>query len=386
MTGEKVISCSADGLTATVVTDCGAQSEVCVSGSCAPVVCPAGKRFCDTSNNVRTCSAKGDSSTLYQSCGTADYCDSTSATCQPLVCTPNQPACSGQIATTCNSVGSGYVAGGVNCASSSQVCVQGACANLACTPSSYYCNLGNVYHCSTDGLSSTLYQTCTSTQYCDSSTATASCKTQVCTPGQPACNGTVATTCNSTGSGYTGTSMDCAASGLSCVAGVCTTATTTVDTADPTPTTGTATSSTAAVTKVDFFSATTSRTLRLIEMYFGTTTTPTTSATLTWVVYEATTQTGTYSLISSTNAAASSSTPQYFGSGALSVPLVAGRFYAIGVGWTAVTGYYYKPALASPTTTSFGTFLGGYTYASDVPSTVTFTNADVYAVRITTSP
>jgi hypothetical protein len=179
--------------------------------------------------------------------------------------------------------------------------------------------------------------------------------------------------------------MDCAASGLSCVAGACVTVTNTVDTADPTPTTGSSTTSSAAVTKVDFYSVTTSRTLRLIEMYFGNTTTPTVNATLTWVVYEATTQTGTYSLISSTSTAASATTPQYFGSAALSVPLVAGRFYAIGVGWTAATGYYYKPAVTSPITTSFGTLLGGYTFAADPPTTVSFTNADLYAIRITTS-
>jgi hypothetical protein len=386
MTGEKVISCSADGLTATAVTDCAAQMQVCVAGACAPVVCAAGKTYCDN-NDVRTCSAKGDSSTLNTVCGTADYCDSTSspATCKPLVCTPNQPACSGQVATTCNSIGSGYVAGGVDCASSSQVCVQGACTNLACAPNAYYCNLGNVYHCSADGLSTTLYSTCTSTQYCDSSTSVATCKAQVCTPGQPACNGTVATTCNANGSGYSGTGTDCAASSLLCSSGACVAET--VDAADPTPTNGSQTSTTL-TTKVDFYSVTTSRTLDKIEMYLGTTTTPVTNVTLTWLVYEATAQAGTFNMISSTTTTAAGSTPQYFASGALSVPLVAGRFYAIGMSWNSSTniGYYYEPMLTTPTPTSFGTLLGGYAISSLPPTTLTFTNTYRYAIRITTSP
>jgi hypothetical protein len=289
-TGDEVISCSADGLTATNVTDCAAQNDVCVSGACAAVVCKAGTRYCD-SNTIRTCSAKGDSSTLYQSCGTTTYCDSSTSTptCAALVCTPNQPACSGQIATTCNSVGSGYVAGGVDCTSSSQVCVQGACVA----------------------------------------------------------------------------------------------ATYTVDTADPMPTSGTATAINGAL-KFDYYSVTTSRTLREIEMYLGTTTTPTTNTMLTWRVYEATTENGTYGLISSTDTTASATTPQYFASGALSVPLVAGRFYAIGVAWNSNTGYYSKGALAAPQPTSFGTLLGGYSLAS-IPTSLSFVNGPLSAIRITTS-
>jgi hypothetical protein len=260
--------------------------------------------------------------------------------------------------------------------------VTGACANLACSPNAYYCNLGNVYHCSADGLSTTLYSTCTSTQYCDSSTTVATCKAQICTPGQPACNGTVSTTCNAAGSGYTGTGTDCAATGEVCSAGACVAET--VDAADPTPTNGTATSLSVAM-KVDYYSVTTSRTLKKIEMYLGSTTVPATSTTLTWVVYEATTQTGVYNLISQTTTSASASAPQYFASGALSVALVAGRFYAIGVGWNTTTGYYYEPMPTTTTPTSFGTLLGGYNVSTAPPATLTFTNTNLYAIRVTTS-
>jgi hypothetical protein len=365
-------------LTATTVTDCAAQNKVCVAGACVPVVCPAGMRYCDN-NDLRTCSTKGDTSSLYQSCGTLSYCDSTGSppTCKTRVCTPDQPACSSQIATTCNSVGSGYLSGGVDCSATSQVCVSGVCMSLACAPSSYYCNSGNVYHCSTDGLSSALYTTCLATQYCDSSTTTATCKAQICSPDQPACNGNIATFCNPDGSGFTGIQTDCTATAQTCSAGVCSNVA--VDNADPSPTSGTA-SSVAAATKIDYFSVTSTRTLSKIEAYLS----PTNGATLTWVVYEATTQTGTYSLISSSTSAVGTGYA-YYGSGPLSVTLTAGRFYAIGVGWNNTTAYYYKmnPAAAIPL--SFGSALGGATITSGATSFL-YTNTNLYTIRLTTSP
>jgi hypothetical protein len=215
-TEEKVISCSADGMTATTVTDCAAKSQVCVSGACAAVVCTAGQRFCQ-SNAVRTCSAKGDSSSLYTSCSTSQYCDSATATCKALVCTPNQPGCNVNVATTCNSDGSAWVTGGIDCAagSSGQVCstATGTCQSQLCTPNAYFCDTASapnkVMLCGSTGLTSSLSQTCSSSQFCDASTTTPTCKTLVCNPSAPTCNGNVATTCNSLGSGYAAGGTDC---------------------------------------------------------------------------------------------------------------------------------------------------------------------------------
>jgi hypothetical protein len=133
---------------------------------------------------------------------------------------PDRPACNQLIATTCNADGSGYLAGGVDCATSGQICAAGACTDLLCAPSTRYCDLGTVRQCSADGLSSTLYATCTATQYCDGATAT--CLAQVCSPNQPWCNGNVATTCNDDGSGYLTTGgTDCSTVSRVCVAGGC---------------------------------------------------------------------------------------------------------------------------------------------------------------------
>src|SRR5262249_9024975 len=37
---EKILVCSADGLTSSVKSDCAASSQVCVAGACSAVVCP----------------------------------------------------------------------------------------------------------------------------------------------------------------------------------------------------------------------------------------------------------------------------------------------------------------------------------------------------------
>lgn len=54
---------------------------------------------------MKTCSSDGLSSSLYDDCTSAEYRDDAMATCQPLVCTPGEPACNGNIATTCNAEG-----------------------------------------------------------------------------------------------------------------------------------------------------------------------------------------------------------------------------------------------------------------------------------------
>jgi len=48
----------------------------------------------------------------------------------PLVCTPNAALCNGNVATTCNSCGTGYNAGGTDCAAQGKLCKNGVCAAL----------------------------------------------------------------------------------------------------------------------------------------------------------------------------------------------------------------------------------------------------------------
>lgn len=216
-TGERVVQCSADGLTQNTTEDCGANGQVCVAAACKPVVCTAGAKYC-AGSELRQCSAKGDSYVAITTCTSTQYCDDTSGSCKSQVCTPNAAACNGTIATTCNANGSGYVTGGTDCAPS-QICVSGTCQSLLCSPNTKYCQGNQVLQCSANGLSNSVVQTCTTTQYCDAASVT--CKAMVCTPNQPACDANVATTCNATGSGYTGTRTDCSTTNQVCVSGGC---------------------------------------------------------------------------------------------------------------------------------------------------------------------
>jgi hypothetical protein len=126
MTGEQVIKCAADGLSQTVQDDCAAKSQVCVAATCVAGVCSPGKRYC-SGNESRQCSVKGDSYTVVQTCQVTDYCDSTTGACKPKVCTANMPACNGRVLTTCNSDGSGFMAGGTDC--TPKYCNSGACVD-----------------------------------------------------------------------------------------------------------------------------------------------------------------------------------------------------------------------------------------------------------------
>jgi hypothetical protein len=125
--GEQVVKCASDGLSSTVQGDCAANSQVCIAAKCEPVVCAAGQRYCQ-GQEVRQCSAKGEAYSVVKTCLATEYCDAVSKDCKPQLCTPNAPVCNLNVATTCNAVGSGYVAGGIDC--SPQFCSGGNCISV----------------------------------------------------------------------------------------------------------------------------------------------------------------------------------------------------------------------------------------------------------------
>ncbi len=139
--------------------------------------------------------------------------------CAPLmqVCTANAPSCLGNLAGTCNALGTGLVSA-TDCAVAGKSCSAGACVAQVCDPlNPLYCDGNVAKKCDATGLSPSTLQTCGATQYCDNGT----CQAQVCTPNAAGCNGTVAATCNANGSGYLSGGTDCAAAGKSCAAGAC---------------------------------------------------------------------------------------------------------------------------------------------------------------------
>lgn len=215
--GNVVVDCSADGLSIEDETDCEDTDEICFEGACQDLACPPSEYYCEA-GNLYLCDSVGASGSLEVTCTSGQYCDADAPGCLTQVCDPDQPACDGNRATTCNSDGSGYVSAGTDCASD-QTCLDGVCEDQICEPSTLRCEGDDVILCAANGLSESVYDTCTSGEYCD--TDSAACADLLCTPDYPACDGTIATTCNSDGTGYVGGGTDCADYSESCAAGVC---------------------------------------------------------------------------------------------------------------------------------------------------------------------
>jgi hypothetical protein len=255
-----------------------------------------------------------------------------------------------------------------------QLCYGGVCIDAVCTPNTTFCAGTEVRLCDSTGMTSTLVQTCTSNQRCNPTTTM--CAAQFCTPNQPACNGNVFTTCSDDGFGYVSGGTDCTTTDQFCGPTGCTTSA--VDAVPPSPILYT---STGAYLMLNYYSVTSARNLALIEYYMNTAS----AVTLTWLVYESTTTSaGPYNRIHMSTTT-STIGEAYQSSGSVSVPLVAGRFYAIGTSWSTSTGFSYHTATASQTT-SFGALIGSYV-TSGTPTSVN-APATTYFVsqRLTTVP
>jgi hypothetical protein len=207
------------------------------------------------------------------------------------------------------------------------------------------------------------------------------CAVPLCTPNQPACDGNVFTTCNAEGFGYTGARTDCTALDEFCGLTGCTASA--VDTIPSVPTlySGSALSN---YTMLNFYSVTASRNLSLIEQYMS----PASATMLTWYVFESVTQTGTYTSISNTTTT-STTGAGYQASGALAVPLVAGRFYAIGVSWTTPAVLFGYQTTTPTQVVSFGSLVSAFFQSSAVTSsTISYMapGSSFVPQRLTTAP
>ena len=213
--GDKLVTCTDDGLEVQKSEDCAASGGKCVGGACKPIVCAAGEKFCD-GKAVKLCAADGLSASNLSTCAGDQYCDA--GACKAQICTPNQDGCDGNAIATCNAAGSGYVAG-TQQTCGVQKCVAGVCKPLVCAPSETYCDGKNVKVCAADGLSATLSKTCTASQFC----AAGQCQAQVCTPGTQVCDGSKPGTCKTDGSGIETFGVDCATKSPAkvCSAGSC---------------------------------------------------------------------------------------------------------------------------------------------------------------------
>jgi len=132
--------------------------------------------------------------------------------------------------------------------------------------------------------------------------------------------------------------------------------------------------------KGNFFHCTADRTLNQIEQYL----TCGASQSLQFAVYESDSQLGTYSQIH-LNAVTSGTGTGWYGSGAISVPLVAGKYYCIGVAWALPATYYYN-AIGSEAI-GWGTKISAMsTIGYPAPSSVDYANSSLgFYQRLTTT-
>lgn len=222
-------------------------------------------------------------------------------------------------------------------------------------------------------------------EYCGTSGAT-DCKVEDCDLGLgPTCNGNTLSDCNSDGTATITT--DCAMTGKTCQSGYC--KATVVDLVGNVGwTTQTAEAGADGVTLLDFYGVTTSRTITEIEMNLIE---PSNFA-LDWRILEAANQAGPYQTIfSATTMSAGGNELSAETTGPIQVPIVAGRFYAIGVAMPAGAHYFIEQR-AEQILPLDDVFFGQVTSAAVVPTasssaTVTYPEPGLFVIaeRVTTA-
>jgi formylglycine-generating enzyme required for sulfatase activity len=198
-------------------------SLVCIENSCQDKLCVPTAVYCE-GQTVMQCNADGSVKTTVEVCNsTSHFCDEDgqSASCSPQVCTPGAPTCDGSTRYVCDAIGSGPLADSqTDCADLGKVCVEGACTDQVCAPNTTWCEGQTVMLCDPDGMSSSVQQTCSDTQFCEQTGPMTSCKNQVCSPSVLSCEGNQVMLCDTVGASSS-LQQDCDAGGQTCIGAVC---------------------------------------------------------------------------------------------------------------------------------------------------------------------
>jgi hypothetical protein len=358
--GTVATTCAADGSGPLAGgTDCALDSKVCYQGACLPKVCEPNQYFCQSGNSY-LCGPSGATSSLSDTCLTSEFCKPGSYSCQPDICTAAAPTCNGDLLSTCAADGSGPVDAGKSCGAG-KTCFAGACADVVCTPDALQCAGGNVQICADKGTVWKPYSTCGAAYYCDELATPITCSPDTCTPSGNACNGEKLATCSADGGHFTATSTDCAASKK-----VCTLSATCAETAEDTVGANTSSVNENSYMMGNIYRVDRARYLTEIEQYLSVSGV----SLFTWVVYEAGAPSfGTFAKVyEGTNSA--SGMGAFISSGAINVPLVAGKYYFIGVVVQGSFTTYYQNSTATPFV-SFGQLSNSYqVYTSTAPASV----------------
>jgi len=212
-------SCADDGSHAlSVGIDCLALGLVCWAAECLPSICEPDSYVC-VASGLRHCINKGTAFELVKTCGAGTVCDAAAGTCRVQKCVPNQPACDGVLATTCDATGLDYTGASSDCSANGDVCVDGACRPVICSPGATFCESNELRKCGPTGGSYETLEICLTSEFCD--VARAACAPDTCTAGSAVCSGTFLTTCKDDGSGPVPGGTDCAVTSEACDLAAC---------------------------------------------------------------------------------------------------------------------------------------------------------------------
>lgn len=356
--GSRATTCDESGLGYTGgSTDCAVGGNVCVEGACVPIICEPSSLYCQD-NQVRACGPNGGSFRVIQTCLQAEFCNGRLGVCVPDICAPGAAVCTGNVLGTCKVDGSGPEPGGTDCGS--QVCDTGACRPLICAPNTRFCEGGDVALCNALGTDFAPYDNCRPREFCNPTPAgAATCAPDICPQSANACSVEHLAACNADGSGLTTVGVDCSASAQVCdLTGACV-----ANALDDLGQGGAAMPFTSSAIHFNLFHVSTPR--KLVELEAAS---EPGSSPVTWIIYRSETELGTFSRISQFTTPTSSSSG-YTSSGTISVGLDSGAYYLIGF---AVTGAHDISVreTASPAPTSFGVWLGGFSYTAGLPPTI----------------
>jgi hypothetical protein len=122
--GQQVVQCDALGKEWVAGEDCAASQMFCFEGACISSACLPESVFCAEDGTLATCNADGTEYTS-EPCPEGNFCSK--GACLPWLCVPGEPMCQDNVATNCDSLGKGPVAGGENCLDQGLLCVAGLC-------------------------------------------------------------------------------------------------------------------------------------------------------------------------------------------------------------------------------------------------------------------
>jgi hypothetical protein len=210
--GTLLLECDSIGKDSAAVEDCGSDKKVCVEAACVTPLCKPSANYCKDATTIAHCMEDGMAENLVP-CPEQSFCDG--GTCHPWNCPAGKEFCDGSVHKVCDAAGA-KVLFEEDCLELDQVCIEGKCQKLACTPLEIFCLSDFVAaKCSDVGLD---YEPlpCDPGYYCKAG----QCKPQVCEPSSSYCAGPVAFTCDAIGSAIT-SEVNCAESQLLCQAGAC---------------------------------------------------------------------------------------------------------------------------------------------------------------------